>query len=88
MQHPTGFLPFPVHGVPNAANTVESKECDPIDLKTDYPEYRLSPLSLNIDRCITLQVLSFPVHGVQNAVGAVESKESDPLNLKSDYPGC
>ena len=39
MQHPTGFLPFPVHGVPNAVDTVESKESDPFDLKTDYPEY-------------------------------------------------
>ena len=40
-------------------------------------EFGLSPLSLNIDKCITLQVLSFPVHGVQNAVDTVESKESD-----------
>ena len=60
MQHPTGFLPFPVHGVPNAADTVESKECDPIDLKTDYPEYRLSPLSLNRYGCSTPQVFTLP----------------------------
>jgi hypothetical protein len=46
----------------------------------------LSPPSLNIDRRITLQVLSFPVHGVQNAVDTVESKESDPIDLKTDYP--
>ena len=46
----------------------------------------LSPLSLNIDKCSTLQVLSFPVHGVQNAVDTVESKESDPFDLKTDYP--
>ena len=49
-------------------------------------EFGLSPLSLNIDRCSTLQVLSFPVHGVQNAVDTVESKESDPFDLKTDYP--
>jgi len=36
---PHRSFPFPVHGVPNAVDTVESKESDPIDLKTDYPEY-------------------------------------------------
>jgi hypothetical protein len=71
-----------VHGVPNAADTVESKECDPIDLKTDYPEYRLSPLSLNRYGRSTPQVLPFPVHGVPNAVDTVESKESDPIDRK------
>ena len=32
-------FPFPVHGVQNAVGTVESKESDPINLKSDYPEY-------------------------------------------------
>ena len=55
------FLTRPtVHGVPNAADTVESKECDPIDLKTDYPEYRLSPLSLNRYGRSTPQVFTLP----------------------------
>ena len=40
MQHTTGFS-VPVYGVQNAVDTVESKESDPIDLKTDYPEYWL-----------------------------------------------
>ena len=41
LQHTNRFAVFPVYSVQNAVGTVESKESDPINLKSDYPEYWL-----------------------------------------------